>query len=135
MSHFSTIVKVLMARQDCEDVREVYGLMKEFSERTAPGAYLADTLPPIAEMIPPALQWWRTSALQSYQRQERIWLKYWNTLQQQMKKGKAPECFVKQWAETDYKKQGIDDVQAAFVAGSKYNHPQLPAIETDHTQQ
>ena len=93
--------------------------MKEFSERTAPGAYLADTLPPIADIIPVPLQWWRKSAFQSYRRQEQIWVKYWSTLQQQMKEGKAPECFVKQWAETDYEKQGIDETQAAFVAGSK----------------
>ncbi|KAJ9605738.1 hypothetical protein H2200_009587 [Cladophialophora chaetospira] len=103
---------------DCEDVREVYGLMKEFSDQTVPGAYLADTLPPIADIIPPALQWWRAPAQASYRRQERIWMKYWNALQHQMKEGKAPDCFVKQWAETDYKKQGIDDVQAAFVAGT-----------------
>lgn len=105
--------------------------MKEFSERTAPGAYLADTLPPISDIIPVPLQWWRKSALQSYQRQERIWLKYWNTLQLQMQEGKAPECFVKQWAETDYKKQGIDETQAAFVAGSKFLHCPLKAPETD----
>jgi hypothetical protein len=46
-------------------------------------------------------------------------MKYWNTLTSQMAAGNAPECFVKQFAEGDYKKQDISEAQAAFVAGSK----------------
>jgi len=35
-----------------------------------------------------------------------------------MERKKAPECFVKQFIETQYEKQGISEVQAAFVAGT-----------------
>jgi hypothetical protein len=47
-------------------------------------------------------------------------MKYWNALQHQLKEGRAPQCFVKQFSESGYKSQGISDVQAAYVAGSKY---------------
>ncbi|KAH8807381.1 cytochrome P450 76C3 [Xylogone sp. PMI_703] len=102
---------------DCEDVREIYGLMKDFSEIAAPGKYLADTIPPLGK-LPVALQWWRKSILPLQQRQAIIWMKYWTSLKIKMDTGQAPECFVKQCIETDYEKQGITELQAAFLAGS-----------------
>ncbi|KAF7535030.1 hypothetical protein G7054_g5716 [Neopestalotiopsis clavispora] len=102
---------------DCEDVREIYGLMKEFSESAAPGQYIAELIPALAR-LPVWLQWWRASALQSYRRQRHIWMKYWSRLQEQIGQGCAPDCFGKQFTESDYQKQDIDDEQAAFVAGT-----------------
>ncbi len=40
----------------------------------------------------------------------------------------APECFVKQFAETDYKKENISEVQAAFVAGTMIEVRHLPSF-------
>ncbi|KAK7897228.1 hypothetical protein LTR67_005117 [Exophiala xenobiotica] len=102
---------------DCEDVREIYTLMNDFSEHAAPGAYLADLIPPMAK-IPVSLQWWRGRALKCYHRQLSIWWKYWTTLKQQIAEKTAPECFVKQYVATEYEKEGIDEEQSAFVAGS-----------------
>ena len=34
-------------------------------------------------------------------------------------KGTAPDCFGRQFVEAGYSKKGIDELQAAFVAGSK----------------
>lgn len=95
--------------------------MQEFSESAAPGAYIADLIPPLAQ-LPVALQWWRASAKRKYERQRDIWMKYWNTLKDDINAGKAPECFVKQFAEGDYKKQDISETQAAFVAGSRLSN-------------
>ena len=91
--------------------------MKEFSDSTAPGAFLADLIPPLAK-IPISLQWWRARAVKYQPRQVKIWTKLWNNLMVQIDTKSAPECFVKQFAETDYKKQDIGEVQAAFVAGT-----------------
>ncbi|KIW14361.1 hypothetical protein PV08_07143 [Exophiala spinifera] len=102
---------------DCEDVREVYTVMNEFSEHAAPGAYLAEMIPPLAK-IPVPLQWWRGRALKCYHRQLNIWWKYWTTLKQQIADKTAPECFVKQYVATEYEKEGIDEEQSAFLAGS-----------------
>ena len=92
--------------------------MQEFSESATPGKYIADLFPPLAQ-LPIFMQWWRKSANQYMQRQANIWMKYWSRLKAQMAENKAPDCFVKQFMETDYKKQDISDIQAAFVAGSK----------------
>lgn len=93
--------------------------MKEFSEVAAPGRYLADTIPDIANVLPTCLHWWRRSVLPMQHRQQQIWMKFWNRLAKQIETGSAPECFVKQFIESDYPKFGISEVQAAFLAGSK----------------
>lgn len=93
--------------------------MKDFSDNAKPGAHIADLIPPLAEIIPEPFQWWRKSALALQERQSKIWLKYWTSLKKLVDEKKAPECFVKQFMATDYQKQGISEIQAAFVAGSK----------------
>jgi len=104
---------------DCEEVREIYMLLKEFSEATTPGAFLADLIPPLADIIPVWLQTWRKTALKYQARQTAIWMKFWRELRTQIDDGTAPECFVKGFIEQDFERQNISEVQAAYVAGSK----------------
>lgn len=91
--------------------------MQEFSEAAQPGRNIAETFPVLAK-LPRWMQWWRKEALQSFHRQAAIWMKYWTSLREQMDSKQAPECFVKQFIETDYAKHGISELQASFVAGS-----------------
>ncbi|PNS13790.1 3-hydroxyphenylacetate 6-hydroxylase [Sphaceloma murrayae] len=102
---------------ECEDVREIYGLMEEFSQSGAPGALVVDLLPPLAR-LPRFMQTWRAKGEQFYKRQENIWMKYWNDLNVKIQTGKAPECFVRQLVEVEQSKAKIDEVQAAFLAGT-----------------
>ncbi|GLA60060.1 hypothetical protein AtubIFM55763_005466 [Aspergillus tubingensis] len=102
---------------ECEDIREIYGLMQEFSEFATPGKYLAETFQVLA-YLPKWMQWWRNAALRSFNRQAVIWMKYWNRLRTQMEKNQAPDCFVKQFINTDYERMGISELQASFVAGT-----------------
>lgn len=90
--------------------------MKDFSDAAAPGAFVADLFPPLAR-IPVWLQWWRPRALRAYNKQKKTWMKYWNRLKAEVDEKRAPECFVKQFLEMDFEKQGITEVQASFVAG------------------
>ncbi|KAL1887615.1 hypothetical protein Sste5346_010116 [Sporothrix stenoceras] len=102
---------------DCDDVREIYQIMNDFTTAAAPGGYVADLLPALAR-LPTWMQWWRPHAVRGYKKQLVVWMKHWNRLKDQIREGKAPECFVKQFLETDFKKQDITEEQAAFVAGS-----------------
>jgi len=52
-------------------------------------------------------------------RQQALWMRFWSSLSIQMETKTAPECFVKQFRESDFQKQGISDLQGAFVAGSR----------------
>ncbi|KAF2270527.1 cytochrome P450 [Lojkania enalia] len=102
---------------ECDEVREIYGIMTDFSNVAAPGKFLADTIPPLGR-LPVSLQWWRKPLEPLFQRQANLWMSFWTSLKTQMETGKAPECFVKQVIESGYKKQGISELQAAFLAGS-----------------
>ncbi|KAF2636660.1 cytochrome P450 [Massarina eburnea CBS 473.64] len=102
---------------ECDEVREIYGIMSDFSNVAAPGAYLADTLPPLGR-LPLRLQWWRKPLKPLFDRQAKLWMSFWTSLKTQMDTKQAPECFVKQVIESKYEKQGISELQAAFLAGS-----------------
>jgi hypothetical protein len=91
--------------------------MEEFSKAATPGKYIAESLLVLAK-LPAWMEWWRKEALQAFNRQATIWMKYWTGLRTQMDLGQEPECFVKEFIETDYKKNDIDEMQASFVAGS-----------------
>ncbi|KAF2467456.1 cytochrome P450 [Lindgomyces ingoldianus] len=102
---------------ECDEVREIYGIMNDFSTVAAPGAFLADTLP-VLGLLPVSLQWWRKGLKPLFERQANLWMKLWGGLKTQMETGQAPECFVKQVIESGYEKQGVSELQAAFLAGS-----------------
>jgi cytochrome P450 len=103
--------------QDCDEVRAIYSLMDDFSKVAKPGSYLADTLPFFGN-LPLQLQWWRKPLKPLFDKQVNLWMSFWSLLKTQMDTKQAPECFVKQFIESDYKKQGISELQAAFLAGS-----------------
>jgi cytochrome P450 len=108
---------VTNALQDCDEVRGIYSLMNDFSIIAKPGAYLADALPFLGN-LPPSLQWWRKGLKPYFDKQANLWMSFWTSLKTQMETKQAPECFVKQFIESDYEKQGISELQAAFLAGS-----------------
>jgi cytochrome P450 len=91
--------------------------MNDFSTMAKPGTYLADTLPFLGN-LPPRLQWWRKGVKPYFDKQANLWMSFWSTLKTQMETKQAPECFVKQFIESDYENQGISELQAAFLAGS-----------------
>jgi cytochrome P450 len=91
--------------------------MNDFSIVAKPGTYLADALPFLGN-LPPRLQWWREGLKPLFDKQANLWMSFWTSLKTQMETKQAPECFVKQFIESDYEKQGISELQAAFLAGS-----------------
>jgi cytochrome P450 len=91
--------------------------MNDFSIVAKPGSYLADALPFIGN-LPRQLQWWRKGLQPLFDKQANLWMSFWSSLKTQMETKQAPECFAKQFIESGYEKQGISELQAAFLAGS-----------------
>jgi cytochrome P450 len=102
-----------------DDVREIFTIMSEFAKASHPTRWWAEIIPPLSN-LPESLQWWRPIALGYQERQNRLWTKYWNALKKQIADGTAPECFVKQFSESDYASKGIEELQAAYTAGSTF---------------
>ncbi|KAK5459729.1 hypothetical protein LTS15_003858 [Exophiala xenobiotica] len=102
---------------DCEDVREIYGLMSEFSLASSPVYGLVDIFPVLLK-LPGWMHWWEKPLAVMRERQKNIWLKYWNGMKAKIDQGVAPDCFGRQMVEAGYSKKGISEIQAAFVAGT-----------------
>ncbi|CAI7629274.1 unnamed protein product [Penicillium manginii] len=79
---------------------------------------VADGIPRLAEILPIRLQWWRNSMKPLFKRQETLWMRLWSELKAKIEAEEAPDCFVKQFIETQYPKMDITELQAAFLAGS-----------------
>lgn len=77
--------------------------------------------------LPKWMHWWEKPYAVMRERQNKIWLRYWNEMKAKIEKGMAPECFGRQFVEAGYSKKGIDELQAAFVAGSECG-PALPFV-------
>jgi len=102
-----------------ENITQIFALLAEFGEASNPTRWWAEIIPPLSK-LPEWMQWWRPEALQFQQRQNKVWMGYLQDLKKKMQEGTAPECFVKQFAESKYEEKGIGEMQAAYVAGSKY---------------
>jgi hypothetical protein len=100
-----------------EDVKQIFTILAEFGEASNPVRWWAEIIPPLAQ-LPEFLQWWRPEAMRYQERQNKVWMGYWLNLKKKIADGTAPECFVKQFAESDYERKGIDELQAAYTAGS-----------------
>lgn len=92
--------------------------MEDFSQATAPGAFITDLIPQL-DRLPTWLQWWRARALKFHERQHSLWMGLWQELRQKVLEGSAPTCFAKHFMETETQRYEIDESQAAFLAGSK----------------
>jgi hypothetical protein len=66
------------------------------------------------------MHWWEKPALVMRERQNKIWMRFWNDMRNKIELGIAPECFGRQFVEAGYSQKGIDELQAAFVAGSMF---------------
>lgn len=104
--------------QECEDVREIYRLLNDFSIASSPGHFLAELFPLLAK-LPPWLQTWRAECQVCFERQRKLWIKYWRGLSAQIAAGTSPDCIVKDLQTSGgHSKAGIGELQAAFVAGT-----------------
>ncbi|KAL6895122.1 cytochrome P450 [Trichoderma evansii] len=98
--------------------QDILKIVRHFSLATAPGGWMIDTLPMLADIVPEfLLQNWKTIAKQWYEEDSQIYLRLYNRLMEEIKNGTAPNCFLKDMAREKMKKNPIADVTAAFAAG------------------
>lgn len=93
---------------------------------------LVDIFPKLLD-LPKWLHWWEKPVIPYRERQEKIWMRYWNQMRAKIEAGQAPECFGRSFVETGYQKKGIDEMQAAFVAGSMLTCSSFRPLEAIQT--
>jgi cytochrome P450 len=99
--------------------RDILKIVRHFSLATAPGGWMIDTVPMLANVIPQfMLQNWKTVARQWYKEDSDIYISMYNKLMRDIKSGVAPDCFLKDMAREKLQKDSISDMTAAFAAGA-----------------
>ncbi|KAH7361336.1 cytochrome P450 [Pyrenochaeta sp. MPI-SDFR-AT-0127] len=99
--------------------QDILKIVRHFSLATAPGGWMIDTLPMLADIVPQfLLQNWKSTARQWYKEDSNIYLAMYRKLMDKVKDGTAPDCFLKDMAREKLEKSSITDVTAAFAAGA-----------------
>ncbi|KAJ4342318.1 hypothetical protein N0V95_006993 [Ascochyta clinopodiicola] len=99
--------------------QDILKIVRHFSLATAPGGWMIDTVPMLADIIPQfLLQSWKTVARQWYKEDSDIYISMYSKLMKDIKKGVAPDCFLRDLAREKLEKNSIPDVTAAFAAGA-----------------
>lgn len=98
-------------------IKKIYSVLWDFNEMTRPGGWLIETFPSL-KILP---EWmvgnWRTYGKGVFERTSKVYLGLWRELREKVDKGVAPACFCKDFMTSDFEKQGMDELQAAYQAG------------------
>ena len=99
-------------------IKEVYHVLEHFTAMSAPGAWLVDAFPSLAKLPSWMVQNWWNKGRSWFEEDSQVYLKLYRDLVQRVKNKDAPNCFVKDFYLADPEKNGIDEVGAAYAAGS-----------------
>lgn len=99
--------------------QDILKIVRHFSLATAPGGWMIDTVPMLAEIVPQCfLQNWKTVARGWYKEDSEIYMTMYSKLLRDIKSGIAPDCFLKDLVRNKLEKNPMPDVTAAFAAGA-----------------
>jgi len=70
------------------------------------------------------VQNWRTEGKKIHEHEKQLWMGLWNQLKADVADDKAPPCFARDFLLSDWREQGIDELQAAYINGTMIEvHP------------
>lgn len=99
-------------------IKEIFQVLDHFTLMSEPGAWIVDAFPSLAKLPSFLVQnWWKTGR-QWFEFDSGVYLKLYRNLVQQVNEGTAPDCYVKDFYLGDPAKNGIDEVGAAYAAGT-----------------
>ncbi|KAH8587006.1 cytochrome P450 [Bisporella sp. PMI_857] len=98
-------------------VKEIYDVLDNLTEMTAPGAHAVDSFPSLACLPEIFLGNWRTFGKKVFEHDSKVYTKLWNNLKREVDQGIAKDCFCKSFYLANPEKQGIDDLLAAYTCG------------------
>lgn len=98
-------------------VQEIYDVLDNLTEMTAPGAHAVDSFPSLASLPQFLLGNWRTFGKRVFEEDSKLYLKLWEKLKTQVDAGVARDCFYKTFYLNNPEKQGIDNLLAAYTCG------------------
>ena len=104
---------------DCEEVRQVYGVLERFVTYRRPGSFLVDTFPSLADIpLYNAISNWKEVGEKIYKADSEVFLSFWNQMLKEVETGTAPHSFGRDFVQSNYRAQGLDELDAAYTAYS-----------------
>jgi hypothetical protein len=102
---------------DCDEIRKIYGVLGRFTTFRRPGAYLIDVFPQL-EHVPlyDRITGWKETADKIHQEDVKVFRYFWNKMKKEVEDGIAPHSWGKVFVQSDYEKQGIDELCAIYAA-------------------
>lgn len=97
--------------------REIYTVLDNLTEMTAPGAHAVGSLPSLTNLPQWLLGNWRSHAQRAFEHDSKVYMDLWQTLKKGVEEGKVADCFCKCYYLSDPSTHGIDDMQAAYMCG------------------
>jgi hypothetical protein len=102
---------------DCEEVRQVYGVLGRFVTYRRPGSFLVDTFPSLASVpLFNMFSNWQKIGEEIHKRDSEVFLSFWNQMLKEVEAGTAPHSFGRDFVQSNYKAQGLDELDAAYTA-------------------
>ncbi|KAF4806823.1 Cytochrome P450 monooxygenase atE [Colletotrichum siamense] len=98
-------------------ITKIFTVLEHLSVMMAPGAFAVEVLPALARLPERFFGNWRTWGRNAFAHDSKVYLELWQTLKQTTDDGSARDCFCKDFYLGDPKKNGIDDLLAAYTCG------------------
>jgi len=107
---------------DCEDIRNIYGILTRFASFRRPGAYLVDVIPELENI--PFFDWissWKKDGDSIFEKDSAVYEKYWRQMKKEVESGTAPHSWGKEFVQSNYGKYGVDEMGAIYTAYGSLN--------------
>lgn len=105
------------AKWDDPLIKDIYDVLDNLTEMTAPGAHAVDSFPSFAHLPQSCLGNWRSFGQKVFDHDSKVYIKLWDKLKKEVDEGTARDCFCKTFYLNNPAKQGIDDLLAAYTCG------------------
>ena len=92
-------------------------MLGRFVTYRRPGSFLVDTFPSLASI--PLFNFfsnWQRVGAEIHKADSEVFLSFWNQMLEEVKTGTAPHSFGRDFVQSNYKAQGLDELDAAYTA-------------------
>lgn len=98
-------------------MKKIFEILDNFTEMTAPGAFVVDSFPSLQYLPQRLVGNWREHGKRVHEHDSKVYLELWRDLKEKADKGTAPPCYCRDFYLKDPEKWGIDEEQSAYAAG------------------
>lgn len=107
-----------IASWDDPHIKNIFTVLEHFVAMASPGAWYVDAFPSLAYLPSALVQNWWNIGREWFAFDSKVYLDLYRNLVKQVKAGTAADCFVKDFYLGNPEKNGIDELTAAYSAGS-----------------